>query len=694
MRYLAPPQPVDPALANAEYTCPMHPEVEQIGPGSCPYCGMALEPKLVTAEEDTTEYSYMRRRFWVCLVFTVPVMFHGPSSLQRWIEFVFSSAVVLWGGYPFFARFVQSLRNRSLNMFTLIGFGVGVAYGYSAIAELFPRLFSHLVHDAQGGFPVYFDSAAMIVTLVLLGQVLELKARAKTGSAIKSLLHLAPKTARRIDQDGHEYDVSLEDVSVGDPLRVRPGEKIPVDGVVLSGTSTVDESMVTGESMPVEKMSGAKVVGGTLNGTGSFTMRAEKVGRDTLLSRIVQMVAEAQRSRAPIQRLADQVAGYFVPAVVTVSILTAIAWALFGPDPRLAHAFVNSIAVLIIACPCALGLATPMAIMVATGRAATFGVLFRDAEAIEVLRTIDTLIVDKTGTLTEGRPKVTNIRAHEGFGEDDILRYAASVERASEHPLASAIVAAAQARHISPEPVDRFQSITGKGAVGEVGARKVTVGNAALMRDFSVQIDAVTASLFVAIDGRLAGELIVEDPIKPSSAPAVQTLKCLGIKVVMATGDNRKTAEVVARQLGIEDVEAETLPQDKANLVKRLQEQGRKVAVAGDGINDAPALALAEVGIAMGTGTDIAMKSAGVTLVKGDLQGIVRAREMSENTIRNIKQNLFFAFVYNTLGVPVAAGVLYPFFGILLTPVVAAAAMSLSSVSVIANALRLNFTKI
>ncbi len=690
------------AQPGAEYTCPMHPEISQIGPGSCPKCGMALEPKTFTAQEDDSEYRDLRRRFWVSLALSVPVMI--PSGLGR-LDVLFASFVVLWGGYPFFVRFFQSLKNRSMNMFTLIGFGVGVAYGYSLVAAFFPQLFPTVLRDSRtGGVPLYFDSAAMIVTLVLLGQVLELKARAKTGSAIKALLGLAPKTARRIASSGDEEDVSQEDIRVGDLLRVRPGEKIPVDGLVTSGSSSVDESMVTGESLPVEKAVNAKVVGGTINGTGAFIMRAEKVGQDTLLWHIVQMVAEAQRSRAPIQRLADQVAAYFVPAVITVAIVTAIAWILFGPEPRLAHALVNAIAVLVIACPCALGLATPMAIMVATGRAATLGVLFRDAEAIEQLRKVDTLVIDKTGTLTVGRPKLVGLYPLPPFSEKEILQLAASLEMGSEHPLAAAVVSAAREQKMPFLAIEKFQSITGKGASGVISGRSVAVGNDSLMNDLSISLTSVESDgecaveklreegqtlLFLSVDGRLAGCLAATDPVKETSASAVQNLRRLGIKIVMVTGDHQKTARAVAKQIGIDEVMAEVLPQEKAKIVRRYQDEGRIVAMAGDGINDSPALALANVGIAMGTGTDIAMKSAGVTLVKGDLQGILRAREISEKTMRNIKQNLFFAFIYNTLGVPIAAGVLYPVFGLLLSPVIAAAAMSLSSVSVIANALRL-----
>lgn len=696
-----------------EYTCPMHPQIRKIGPGNCPICGMALEPVTATAgEEDDSEYRSMLRRFWVCTTLSIPLVFMTMGGRHlidsrpifeslKWIELLLGTPVILWGGWPFFVRFFESLKHRSLNMFTLIGLGVAVAYGYSLIAVLFPGLFPQAFKDSMTGeIALYFEAASVIVTLVLLGQVLELKARGQTSAAIKSLLGLAPKTARRINVDGEEIDVPLEEIHVGDQLRVRPGEKIPVDSVVVSGQSSVDESMVTGEPIPVEKTAGARVVGATINGTGSLVIRAEKVGKDTLLSQIVHMVAEAQRSRAPIQKLVDQVSAYFVPAVVVIAIVTAIVWAFVGPEPRLAHAIVNAVAVLIIACPCALGLATPMSIMVATGRGATMGVLFRNAEAIEQMRKVDTLVVDKTGTLTVGKPKLVSTQPFGSFAIEDILKLTGTIEQASEHPLAAAIVSGAKEKNIVLSQVDDFKSITGKGATGIVDGKLVAVGNRSLMTEMSVNLDQVQNEvdrlrsdgqtvMFVAVDKKLAGFIGVMDPIKETTVPAIKTLQNLGIKVVMVTGDNLKTAEAVGKKVGVDQVMADVLPQQKAEIVKSLQEEGRFVAMAGDGINDAPALAQAQVGIAMGTGTDVAMNSAGVTLVKGDLIGIVRARALSEGTIKNIKQNLFFAFIYNALGVPVAAGILYPFFGILLSPIIAAAAMSLSSVSVVGNALRL-----
>lgn len=705
--------PSKPAPTDVEYTCPMHPEIRQIGPGSCPICGMALEPVTVTAgDEDNSEYLSMRTRFWVCTVLSLPLLFvtmGGRHLIQssfvleqlKWFELALGTPIIIWGGWPFFVRFWESLKNRSMNMFTLIGLGVGVAYGYSIVAVLFPHLFPASFRDPMTGeVGLYFEAAAVIVTLVLLGQVLELKARGQTSAAIKALLGLAPKTARRINPDGSENDVPLEEIEVGDQLRVRPGEKIPVDAVVVSGQSSVDESMVTGEPIPVEKTNGSKVVGATINGTGSLVLKAEKVGKDTLLAQIVQMVADAQRSRAPIQKLVDQVSAYFVPAVILVAILTAVIWALVGPEPRAAHAIVNAVAVLIIACPCALGLATPMSIMVATGRGATMGVLFRNAEAIELMRKVDTLVVDKTGTLTVGKPKLISVRAFDALNENEFLGLVASLEQVSEHPLAAAIVSGSQERNVALTQVENFQSVTGKGATGLVQGRSVAVGNRALMSDLSIDLGNVQDEvdrlreegqtvMFAAVDKRLAGFIGVMDPIKETSVKAIQTLKAIGIRVVMVTGDNLKTAEAIGRQVGVDQVMADVLPQKKAEIVKDLQRQGRFVAMAGDGINDAPALAQAQVGIAMGTGTDIAMNSAGVTLIKGDLIGIVRARALSEGTLKNIKQNLFFAFIYNALGVPVAAGVFYPIFGILLSPIIAAAAMSLSSVSVIGNALRL-----
>ncbi|MGE3975499.1 MAG: heavy metal translocating P-type ATPase [Bdellovibrionales bacterium] len=701
------------ARADIEYTCPMHPQVLQIGPGSCPICGMALEPVEITVgEEDNSEYLAMKKRFWVGVVLSVPLLFitmggrnfiesHEAMKWMKWVELVLATPVVLWGGWPFFERFWQSLKNRNLNMFTLIGLGVGVAYLYSLVAIFFPNLFPDSLKDSMTGeVGLYFEAAAVIVTLVLLGQVMELKARSQTSTAIKALLGLVPKTARRMRQNGLEEDIPLEEIQVGDQLRVRPGEKIPVDGIVVNGHSSVDESMVNGEPIPVEKIPGSNVVGATINGTGSFIMKAEKVGRDTLLSQIVQMVSEAQRSRAPIQKLVDQVSAYFVPTVILISIITFVVWALVGPDPKLAHAIVNAVAVLIIACPCALGLATPMSIMVATGRGAAIGVLFRNAEAIELVRKVNTLVVDKTGTLTLGKPKLVMIKSVGTLNEEELLALAASLEQSSEHPLATAIVTNAKEKNIKLSPVDQFQSITGKGATAVIDKKNVVVGNHSLMKeqsilteDWQTLVDSLRSEgqtvMYVAVDGQLAGLLGVTDPIKPTTVEAIKALQTSGIKVIMVTGDNQKTAEAVGKKVGVDEIMADVLPQKKAEIVKRLQSAGRFVAMAGDGINDAPALAQAQVGIAMGTGTDVAMSSSGVTLVKGDLIGIVRARALSESTLRNIRQNLFFAFVYNTLGIPVAAGILYPFFGLLLSPMIAAAAMSLSSVSVIANALRL-----
>jgi Cu+-exporting ATPase len=675
---------------------------------------MALEPMTVApgAEEENPELRDMTRRFWVACALTVPVVVLGMSDLlsgtsalvpepwRAYLELAIATPVCVWAAWPFFVRAVQSVRNRSLNMFTLIGLGVSVAYVYSAVATLAPGAFPASFRDASGHVGVYFEAAAVIVTLILLGQVLELRARTRTSAAIKELLGLAPKTARRIAGDGHEEDVSLELVQRGDRLRVRPGEKVPVDGVVLEGSSSVDESMVSGEPIPVQKGPGDRVVGATVNGTGTLVMTAEKVGAETLLSRIVAMVAEAQRSRAPIQKLADVVAGYFVPAVIVVAVLTLVVWALVGPSPRMAHALINAVAVLIIACPCALGLATPMSIMVAMGRGATLGVLFKNAEAIEVMRKVDTLVVDKTGTLTEGKPRLVSLVALPGFEERQVLRFAASLERGSEHPLAAAIVQGARERDVQPGDATEFVSRTGKGVVGRVGGVPVALGNAALFAELTIdpgdlaakaeelRADGATVML-IAIDGKPAGLLGVADPIKASTAEAIRALHAEGMRIVMLTGDSRTTAEAVARRLSLDEVVAEVLPDQKVDTVKRLQAGGRVVAMAGDGINDAPALAAAHVGIAMGTGTDVAMESAGVTLVKGDLRGIARARHLSRATMRNIKENLFFAFVYNSAGVPVAAGVLYPFFGVLLSPMIAAAAMSFSSVSVIGNALRL-----
>jgi Cu+-exporting ATPase len=713
-----------PVEHTVEYTCPMHPEVRQMGPGACPKCGMALEPVAISAQdEENPELADMMRRFWVSLALTIPVLlvamadFIPGRPLQQlasarvwtWFELIAATPVVLWGGWPFFVRGWQSLVNRSLNMFTLIALGVAVAYFYSLVAALFPEIFPDSFRGESGEVAVYFEAAAVIVTLVLLGQVLELRARSHTGAAIKALLRLAPKTARLIRDDGSEADVPLEQVQAGFRLRVRPGERVPVDGVVMEGSSGVDESMITGEPIPVEKKPGDPVTGATVNGTGSLVMRAERVGSETLLAQIVRMVAEAQRSRAPIQKLADVVAGYFVPAVVGISVLTFLSWALAGPPPRMAHALVNAVAVLIIACPCALGLATPMSIMVATGKGATMGVLFRNAEAIELLRKVDTVVVDKTGTLTEGKPKLVSVKPLGDFDEQRLLRLAASLERASEHPLAAAIVAGPQARGVTLSStltsIEEFESVTGKGVKAKVDGARVVLGNLKMMDDAKVGVEplldlaeAMRADgqtvMFVAVDGEAAGLLGVADPIKATTPEAIRQLHEEGIRVVMLTGDSRTTASAVARKLGIDEVIAEVLPQDKSNQIKRLQEQGRFVAMAGDGINDAPALAQAQVGIAIGTGTDVAMESAGVTLVKGDLTGILRARRLSRATMNNIRQNLFFAFLYNALGVPIAAGVLYPFFGVLLSPMIAAAAMSFSSVSVVGNALRLRGVKL
>jgi P-type Cu+ transporter len=693
LKYLEPqPAAQTPAATGVEYTCPMHPEVVQIGPGTCPICGMALEPKEIRAgDTENPELADMQRRFWISLALSLPLLVIsmaslGPPAMRTWIALALATPVVLWAGWPFFVRAWQSLVTRHLNMFTLIGLGVGVAYVYSVYAAVFGQ-----------GLDVYFETAAMIVTLVLLGQVLELKARSRTGAAITALLGLAPKTARRIGPDGTEVDVQLDRVAAGDRLRVRPGEKIPVDGVVTEGTSSVDESMLTGEPMPVEKTIGSKVTGATVNGTGSLLIQAERVGSETLLAQIVRMVSDAQRSRAPIQKLADHVAAYFVPAVAGIAILTFLVWSVWGPQPRLAHALVNAVAVLIIACPCALGLATPMSIMVAMGKGATIGVLFRNAEAIELLHRADTLVVDKTGTLTEGKPKLVAVEPAAGFDEQRLLYLAASLELASEHPLAQSVVKGAQDRGITLGSVEGFGAIPGKGTRGRVEGVDVVIGNAAMMQEASVEVPA-SGALLVGVEGKYAGRLTVADPIKATSAEAIRQLHAEGMRIVMLTGDSRTTAEAVARELGgtlnAIEVVAEVLPQDKRMHVQRLQESGRFVAMAGDGINDAPALAQAQVGIAMGTGTDIAMESAGVTLVQGDLRGIARARRLSRATMRNIRQNLFFAFVYNSIGVPIAAGVLFPAFGLLLSPMIAAAAMSFSSVSVITNALRLRTVKV
>jgi Cu+-exporting ATPase len=703
-----------------EYTCPMHPQIVRNEPGNCPICGMALEPRTISAgAEQNPELRDMTRRFWVSVALTLPVFISAMSAhlpgnplhqlaqgrFWTWFEMSLASPVVLWGAWPFFVRAWQSVVNRSPNMFTLVGLGVGVSYTYSLVAALFPDIFPAAFRDQMGGAAVYFEAAAVITTLVLLGQVLELRARSQTGAAIKTLLGLAPKTARVVDADGSETDLPLDQVKAGLRLRVRPGEKIPVDGVVLEGRSSIDESMITGEPIPVEKNPGDRVTGATLNANGSLIMQADRVGADTLLSQIVRMVSDAQRSRAPIQKLADTVAGYFVPIVIGAAILTFIVWATVGPAPRLAHALINAVAVVIIACPCALGLATPMSIMVAMGKGATNGVLFKNAEAIEFMRKVDTLVVDKTGTLTEGKPKLVSVQPAPGFDEPKVLRLAASLERASEHPLAAAIVAGAQERNIELSKVEAFESITGKGVKARVDGAWVLLGNRKLMDDAKVDVAALVEAaetgrgdgqtvMFVAVDGMAAGLIGVADPIKPTTLEAIRQLHEDGIRIVMLTGDSRTTAAAVARKLGIDDVIAEVLPEDKSEQIKKLQEQGRFVAMAGDGINDAPALAQAQVGIAMGTGTDVAMQSAGVTLIKGDLRGITRARQLSRTTMNNIKQNLFFAFVYNGLGVPIAAGVLYPFFGLLLSPMIAAAAMSFSSISVVGNALRLRSAKL
>jgi Cu+-exporting ATPase len=704
---------------RTEYTCPMHPEIVQDGPGSCPKCGMALEPRTIEIEEKNEELIDMNRRFWISVVFALPVFVLAmvadllpallPAQLTmkavQWIQFVFATPVVLWCGWPFFVRGWQSLRSWNLNMFTLIAIGVGVAWSYSVVALLFPGIYPADMMHAGGTVAVYFEAAAVITALVLLGQVMELRARSHTNAAIKLLLGLAPNTARILRDDGSEEDIPLDQVLPGDMLRVRPGEKVPVDGVVTSGTSAVDESMVTGESIPVEKSDGDTLIGATLNGTGSLLMRAEKVGADTLLAQIVTMVSEAQRSRAPIQKLADVVAGYFVPTVVLVAIGTMIIWGLVGPEPRLAYAIINAVAVLIIACPCALGLATPMSIMVGTGKGATLGVLIKNAEALEIMEKIDTLVIDKTGTLTEGKPRLVAVTAVGGFDEATVLRLGASLERASEHPLAEAIVRGALEKQIDLASTDHFESITGQGVTGSIEGHAVALGNLKLMQSLAVDAEHLSGDadaargegqtvMLVAIDGKAAGLISVADPIKQSTPEAIRDLHAEGIRIVMLTGDNLTTAQAVARKLDIDRVEADVSPDQKADIVKKLQAEGRIVAMAGDGINDAPALAQAHVGIAMGTGTDVAIESAGITLVKGDLHGILRARRLSHATMRNIRQNLFFAFVYNALGVPVAAGVLYPLFGLLLSPMIAAAAMSFSSVSVITNALRLRKVKI
>jgi Cu+-exporting ATPase len=712
--FLQPKPVVAPSDSRAEYTCPMHPEVRQVGPGACPICGMALEPVRVSLDEQPNEELIdMTRRFRVSLALTAPILafmiseflpgmpLHQlmPGAAVNWAALALATPVVLWGGWPFFVRGWASVRTGHLNMFTLIALGVGAAYTFSVVATLAPGLFPESFRMG-GEVAVYFEPAAVIVVLVLLGQVLELRARSRTSAAIRGLLELAPKTARRIGAAGGEEDIPLEHVQTGDRLRVRPGERIPVDGVVVEGTTTIDESMVTGEPIPVEKAAASSVTGGTINGTGTFVMEAQRVGSDTLLARIVRMVSEAQRSRAPIQRLADQVAGWFVPAVIAIAVITFLVWAIFGPDPRLVHALVNAVAVLIIACPCALGLATPMSIMVGTGRGAELGVLVRNAEALEVLEKVTTLVVDKTGTMTEGKPTLVTVEPAGSLDERTLLRLVASLEHVSEHPLAAAIVGGARERQIALAEVSDFESVTGKGVVGSVDGRRVAIGNVKHFEGLSIDVAPLRERaeglrrngqtiMFVAVDSKLAGLVGVADPIKASTAEAIRALHHEGIRVVMLTGDNRTTADAVAKAVGIDHVEADVLPEQKARVVQDLQRQGQRVAMAGDGINDAPALAQADVGIAMGTGTDVAMESAGVTLVKGDLRGIVRARRLSRATMTNIRQNLFFAFVYNVLGVPVAAGVLYPAFGLLLSPMIASAAMTFSSVSVISNALRL-----
>jgi Cu+-exporting ATPase len=704
------------AAPGTIYTCPMHPQIRQVGPGSCPICGMALEPLEPTAETGPNpELADMTRRLWTGIALAIPVVvlemgghllnlhFVSPA-MSNWIQLVLATPVVLWCGWPFFVRGWQSLVSRNLNMFTLIAMGVGVAWLYSVVATIAPGLFPETFR-MDGAVAVYFEAAAVITVLVLVGQVLELRAREQTSGAIRALLDLAPKTARRVRADGSDEEVALDAVAVGDRLRVRPGEKVPIDGALLEGRSSLDESMVTGESMPVTKDAGAKVIGGTLNQAGSFVMRADKVGRDTMLAQIVQMVATAQRSRAPIQRLADQVAGWFVPTVILIAVLAFIAWAVWGPEPRLTFGLVAAVTVLIVACPCALGLATPMSIMVGVGRGAQAGVLIKNAEALERMEKVDTLVVDKTGTLTEGKPKVVAVVPAPGFAEKDVLRLAASVERASEHPLARAIVDAASERNIAVPEASGFEAPTGKGVTATVEGQRIVIGNARMFADDGIATTALDAkaerlrgdgatAVFVAVDGKAAGVIAIADPVKPTTHEALRALAAEGVRVVMLTGDNKTTAQAVARRLGISDVEAEVLPDRKSAVIEKLRAEGRVVAMAGDGVNDAPALASADVGIAMGTGTDVAIESAGVTLLGGDLTGIVRARRLSAATMSNIRQNLFFAFIYNAAGVPIAAGVLYPAFGILLSPIIAAAAMSLSSVSVVANALRLRAVRL
>jgi Cu+-exporting ATPase len=721
VRFLTPKAEAPPpkaAPSGAIYTCPMHPQIRQVGPGNCPICGMTLEPVAATPDSGpSAELIDMTRRFWIGLVLTIPVlalemgghltglkMLLGAET-ANWIQLVLATPVVLWAGWPFFERAWASLVSRNLNMFTLIAMGTGVAWAYSVIGTVAPGLFPPAFRGMDGAVAIYFEAAAVITVLVLLGQVLELRAREQTGGAIRALIDLAPKTARRIRADNTDEEIGLDAVAVGDRLRVRPGEKVPVDGEMIEGRSTVDESMVTGESMPIAKDAGARLIGGTMNGTGSFVMRADRVGRDTMLAQIVQMVAQAQRSRAPIQRLADRVSGWFVPLVIAVALLAFAAWAIWGPEPRFTYGLVAAVSVLIIACPCALGLATPMSIMVGVGRGAQSGVLIKNAEALERFEKVDTLVIDKTGTLTEGRPKVVVVRTIGGIAENELLRLAASLERGSEHPLAAAIVEAATERKLALAPVQDFDSSSGKGVTGTIGGRRIDIGNQLMMQTSAIDVTTLekiaedlrgegATAIFVAIDGKPSGVLAIADPIKATTPDAVRGLRDAGIHVVMLTGDNRTTAEAVARKLGIADVEAEVLPQDKGKIIERLRRQGRVVAMAGDGVNDAPALAAADVGIAMGTGTDVAIQSAGVTLLRGDLRGIVTARRLSQGTMGNIRQNLFFAFIYNAAGVPIAAGVLYPFFGLVLSPIIAAAAMALSSVSVITNALRLRTLKL
>lgn len=715
--YLAGKVPIEESAPDAIYTCPMHAQIRQVGPGSCPICGMALEPAEVSLDDaPSAELADMTRRFWIGLILTAPVFIlemgghlvglHLMSiQTSNWVQLSLATPVVLWAGWPFFVRGWQSIMNRALNMFTLIAMGTGVAWIYSIVATVAPDLFPDAFRSSDGSVAVYFEAAAVITVLVLLGQVLELRARERTSGAIKALLNLSPTTASRLNDADMEEEISLDQVVAGNRLRVRPGDRIPIDGIVIEGGSNIDESMVTGESMPVRKQSGDQVIGGTINGQGSFVMCAEKVGRDTMLAQIVRMVSEAQRSRAPIQRLADIVAGWFVPAVILIAILAFAAWAVWGPPPAMGYALIAAVSVLIIACPCALGLATPMSIMMGVGRGATAGVLIKNAEALERMEKIDTIVIDKTGTLTEGKPRVTAIRAAGNIDENELLRLAASLEQGSEHPLAAAIVAAAKERSIVLAKATDFDSPTGKGVLGNIDGHRIVLGNTKFLAELNIntrvletQADELRQNgatvIFIAVDGATAGIVAIADPVKASTPAAIDALHADGIRIVMLTGDNRITAEAVARQLGIDEVEAEVLPDQKAAIVTRLREQGRVVAMAGDGVNDAPALATADVGIAMGTGTDVAIESAGVTLLRGDLLGIVRARRLSEATMRNIRQNLFFAFIYNMAGIPIAAGLLYPFFGILLSPIFAAAAMSLSSVSVIVNALRLRTVKL